>query len=125
MAESLAHFGQPGREDDATVVSLGNVALNLANYRVTVAGERVDFTYHEFDLLRLLAVQADRIVAFPTLSQALWGSVGHKENRRLHVLAYRLRNKLAGSSPYHIETVHRRGYGLVQDAKPGEQHAAS
>jgi DNA-binding response OmpR family regulator len=96
------------------LIELGNVALNPANYRVTVGGQRVDLTYHEFDLLRLLASQADRVVDFRELAQALWTAAGHREIRRLNVLAFRLRAKLAGSEPYRIETVRGRGYGFIR-----------
>jgi DNA-binding response OmpR family regulator len=96
------------------LIEVGNLTLNLANYRVTVADQQVELTYHEFDLLRLLASQANRIVDFRELTQALWQAAGHKELRRLNVLAFRLRSKLAASAPYAIETVRGRGYGLVK-----------
>jgi DNA-binding response OmpR family regulator len=107
------------------LIEAGNLSLNAANYRVSVAGQQVDLTYHEFDLLHLLASQLDRIIDFRDLTQALWHSQGHKEIRRLNVLAFRLRAKLAGSSPYRIETVRGRGYGLVRSSTKGDSHARS
>jgi DNA-binding response OmpR family regulator len=101
------------------LIEAGNLVLNLANYRVTVAGLPVDLTYHEFDLLWLLASRADRIVDFRELTQALWKAQGHKEVRRLNVLAFRLRAKLANSASYRVDTVRGRGYGLVR-SQPGE-----
>ncbi|HEY7269940.1 MAG TPA: winged helix-turn-helix domain-containing protein [Dehalococcoidia bacterium] len=115
MAESATT--RPDTEGD--VIKMGNLELNVANYRVNVGGRAVDLTYHEFDLLSLLAAQPDRIVAFRDLTQALWSSQGYKELRRLNVLAFRLRAKLRESQPYRLETVRGRGYGLVKSVVGG------
>lgn len=104
---------RPGATRDE-LIELGNLLLNAGNYRVTVGGEPVELTYHEFDLLLILASNADRVIDFGAITQALWKSQGHKDARRLNVLAFRLRAKLAGCEPYHIETVRGRGYGFVK-----------
>jgi len=93
--------------------------LNLGNYRLQVDGRPVDLTYHEFDLLRLLAERIDHVVGFRELARALWQADGHREVRRLNVLAFRLRAKLADSWPYRIETIRGRGYGLVKALEAG------
>jgi DNA-binding response OmpR family regulator len=111
-ATSLSNF----REE---LIEAGNLTLNPANYRVTVAGRAVELTYREFDFLRFLASRPDRVIDFRELTQALWQAQGHKEVRRLNVLAVRVRAKLAGSAPYRIETVRGRGYGLVK-SQPAE-----
>jgi two-component system OmpR family response regulator len=104
---------EPAATDNA-LIEAGNISLNPGNYRVTVAGRPVELTYHEFDLLSLLAANRDRVVDFREITQSLWQSQGHKDVRRLNVLAFRLRGKLAGCEPYRIETVRGRGHGLVR-----------
>jgi DNA-binding response OmpR family regulator len=93
---------------------LGNIALDLDAYRVTVAGIEVDTTYHELELLRLMCDQPDRIISFADLTRALWDSSDKAATRHLNVLIHRLRTKLADSAPYSIETVRGRGYGLLR-----------
>jgi DNA-binding response OmpR family regulator len=100
-------------EVDEDLIRAGNIVLNVANYRVSVAGKPVELTYSEFELLRLLAAKLDRVIDFRELTEALWRGQGHREVRRLNVLAFRLRTKLARSGPYEIETVRGRGYGLI------------
>jgi DNA-binding response OmpR family regulator len=100
---------------DTDNVVLGNLQINLANYRATVAGALVDLTFQEFEFLRRLADNPDRIVPFETLARDLWDQTGHREIRRLNVIAFRLRAKLAALQPYRIETVRGRGYGLLLD----------
>jgi two-component system response regulator VicR len=98
------------------VFELGNLRIDLDSYEVSVDGRPVTLTHQEFELLVMLAREAGRIHAYATLGQALWRSDGDNSLRRLNVAICRLRAKLAGSRPYRIETVRRRGYGLL--AKP-------
>jgi DNA-binding response OmpR family regulator len=102
---------QPQTDD----IALGNLQLDVANYGGTIGGAAVDFTFQEFEFLRRLVANPNRIVAFNTLADDLWDESGHRELRRLNVIAFRLRAKLANSYPYRIETVRGRGYGLLID----------
>jgi DNA-binding response OmpR family regulator len=94
-------------------VQLGNLTVNFAAYAVSLDGTAVELARHEFELLRVLCLQSGRIVKFDDLCSALWGSIGPKERRRLNVMVFRLRAKLAASSPYRLEMVRGRGYGLI------------
>jgi DNA-binding response OmpR family regulator len=78
-----------------------------------VAGEAVELTYQEFELLNLLAHDPGRIITSEALAHALWRTADQKASRRLSVVVCRLRQKIAASSPYQIETVRKRGYGLT------------
>jgi DNA-binding response OmpR family regulator len=98
----------------ATVLSIGNLSVNLDNYRVAIGGDIVDLTYHEIELLHLLMENADRVLSYETLARSIWGNAERVTTRHLNVLVHRLRSKLAGSKPYWIETVRGRGYGLLK-----------
>lgn len=100
-----------GSQDEEVV--LGNVRINLRTFGVMVRDRAVNLTFHEFELLRLLSREVDRIVNYDALCQALWSSKGQKERRRLSVAICRLRGKLEASWPYRLETVRGRGYGLI------------
>jgi DNA-binding response OmpR family regulator len=91
----------------------GNVKVNLRTFGVMVRDRAVDLTFYEFELLRLLCREVDRIVNYDALCQALWSSIGQKERRRLSVAICRLRSKLTASWPYRVETVRGRGYGFI------------
>jgi DNA-binding response OmpR family regulator len=98
--------------DDEELV-MGNVKVNLRTFGVMVRDKAVNLTFHEFELLRLLCPEVDRIVNYDSLCQALWNSMGQKERRRLSVAICRLRSKLEASWPYRVETVRGRGYGFI------------
>jgi DNA-binding response OmpR family regulator len=111
---------QPGPGPSEELV-FGNVRVNLGTYGVMVRDKVVDLTYYEFELLRLLCRQVDRIVNYDALCQALWTSIGQKERRRLSVTICRLRTKLESSWPYRVETVRGRGYGFIASpTRPSE-----
>jgi len=92
----------------------GNLIVDGATSTVRVEGRAVKLTPHEFELLLAFCRQPNRIIAFDALCRGLWDAVGVKERRRLNVLVFRLRSKLADCSPYRLEMVRGRGYGLIE-----------
>jgi DNA-binding response OmpR family regulator len=109
----VVRLDETGDEEELV---LGNVKVNLRTFGVMVRDKAVSLTFHEFELLRLLASEVDRIVNYDALCQALWHSMGQKERRRLSVAICRLRAKLEASWPYRVETVRGRGYGFIAAA---------
>ncbi len=113
MAMALLDVGDHEAENDGVRV-LGNLSINLENFRVGVAGEVIYVTYHEMELLRVLSARPDKVISYDEITQALWGNSSHTSVRHLNVLVHRLRLKLSASKPYVIETVRGRGYGLLK-----------
>jgi two-component system, OmpR family, KDP operon response regulator KdpE len=52
-----------------------DLMIDLVNRRVTLAGEYVHFTPKEYELLRLLAANAGRVLTFNTLLHKVWGEI--------------------------------------------------
>jgi DNA-binding response OmpR family regulator len=102
------------RSHEGAIV-LGNLRLNLDAFRVTVDDVRVQLSVHEFDLLRELVERHDHVVSSDELTELLWQASGFKYRRRLAVLICRIRAKLDGAGPYHLESVRGRGYGVLSD----------
>lgn len=92
-------------------IQLGNLLIDPDAYVVTISGFPVPLTYREFRLLCLLASGADRVWSRRELVTAL--GVATSGHGTLSVLISRLRKKLAGSHPYIITTITRRGYALT------------
>ena len=97
----------------AGLISLGNLSLNLNTFEVTVGTEVVTTSYQEFELLKELMENENRIIPLDVLTRLLWNETGKLAVRRLNVLMHRLRLKLARSAPYRLRTVRSRGYGLI------------
>ncbi len=94
-------------------VVLGNLGIDLEAFRVLVDGEVVELTFHEFELLVLLARHLNTIQPYRFLIENTLGDNGRDARRHLSVLIHRLRSKLDKSWPYRITTVRGRGYGLL------------
>jgi two-component system response regulator VicR len=104
--------------DPVPDISLGNLTLNPGSYGVFIDGEPVELSVHEFEILSILAHQPDRILPYEELTKEVWQSSDRRQIRHLNVLVHRLRQKLAGSWPFVIQTVRGRGYGLVRNRNP-------
>jgi two-component system, OmpR family, response regulator RegX3 len=96
----------------------GEVTLDRAAHRVTVAGHAVVLALQEFRLLELLMANADHVLPSTTILETLWGSqfTGDPGTVAVHIL--RLRKKLDERAPgasRHLRTV--RGIGYVFDSE--------
>jgi DNA-binding response OmpR family regulator len=107
-------------------IVLGDLRIEMESMMVALAGQRVRLTLQEFDLLVLLAREADRPVSQDRLAKAIWRETTPRRKRQISVLVARLRSKLAGSKSCRLLSVRKRGYGLMlvamnRAASPGRQ----
>lgn len=98
---------------EGTTITLGNLSVDPDRYLVSVSGRVVAVTFLEFEILVRLVQHAGRVVQRDQLLQEIWGDGGLSNPLRLTIHMSRLRKKLAGSSPWTIQTVRRRGYVLA------------
>ena len=87
---------------------LGSVEVNRARHRVTVAGEPVELTATEFDLLAYLMARPGRVITRDQLLSAVWGYSAAAGTRTVDVHVAQVRAKLGAASP--IRTVRGVGY---------------
>lgn len=97
------------------LLKLGELTLNLDEHTVSIAGERVQLTYKEYELLRLFLSHPGTAFTREQLFAEVWGANFMGETRTLDMHIRTLRQKLG---PYgrHIETV--RGIGYRLEAQP-------
>ena len=95
---------------------LGELAIDYERRRVTLAGEPVEVTPTEFDLLAELASQAGRVVPHERLLRRVWspGKPGNLRVLRTHLM--HLRRKLGedGENPRYIFAEPRVGYWMAE-----------
>ena len=85
--------------DQAGVLSLGSVRLDLTKRQATVGGRPVDLTPREYELLKAMLAQPGRVLTKARLLRAVWGTAYADEAHYLHVYVSRLRRKLAAADP--------------------------
>jgi len=77
-----------------TVLTLGDVTIDIAKHEVTRGGEPVHLTPTEFDLLRVLATNAGRVLLHRQLLEQVWGGYAAENAPQLRVYINYLRRKL-------------------------------
>jgi two-component system KDP operon response regulator KdpE len=100
------------------VIELGELVVDLQKRSISVAGERVHLTPHQFDLLRVLALNPGKLLTQRALLQEVWGPAYAGEANLLHVNVSQLRRKIEPdrARPQYILTEPGAGYRLVDPA---------
>lgn len=97
-------------QDDKQMV-LGNITLDSERREVHVGGELCELTFKEFELLKLLMVNAGIVLHRDTIMSDVWGTDYEGESRTLDMHIKTLRQKL-GEAGNMIKTVRNVGYKM-------------
>ncbi|HIU66055.1 MAG TPA: response regulator transcription factor [Candidatus Caccomorpha excrementavium] len=103
-----------GSVSEETRLVLGGIILDAESHVVTVNGERVAFTYKEFELLQYLMKNEGIVLTRDKLMSAVWGFDFEGESRTVDMHIKTLRQKL-GSCGSMIETVRGVGYKICNN----------
>lgn len=119
MGELLARMRvalRQGRTDGEAdpVITVGDIAIDLSKRIVTVGGTPVRLSRKEYDLLRILAVHAGKVITHQHLLQEVWGQAYVEETQYLRVYIGQLRQKLEKepAQPRYLITEPGVGYRL-------------
>src|SRR4051812_6696505 len=93
-----AILGQAAVPDEQPIAA-GPVQIDPRTRRVTLNGERVVLAQKEYELLRELAQEPDRVFTKDELLRSVWGFRSNGRTRTLDSHASRLRRKLRAADP--------------------------
>ena len=97
--------------DATTLITAGDVRMDLVSRKVTRAGEPVTLSPREFELLQILMQEPGRTFSRDEICERMWGREHEYDTRTVEIFVMRLRKKLDdGSSAPLIETVRGVGY---------------
>jgi DNA-binding response OmpR family regulator len=114
IARVKAHLRR--RLPPTSLYKFGDVEIDLEKRLVLHAGERVELTSREYDLLAFLVENEGRAVTRDAILQAVWGQEYVGTDRTVDNFITRLRQKFDDpSSPAHFVTVRGVGYRFVGD----------
>jgi len=93
-------------------LSIGQLSIDPGSLSATLAGKKLDLTAYEFELLRILAERAGRVLSRDQILDLVKGSNDESFDRSIDVHISRLRQKLGDDSrsPRLIKTVRGLGY---------------
>lgn len=114
MRVALRRAGQSGAEP---VFSSDDLVVDLARRVVMVAGQEVQLTPTEYDLLRVLVTNAGKVLTHRQLLREVWGMGYEQEMHMLRVNVSNLRRKIESdpTRPRHVLTEPGVGYRLRAD----------
>lgn len=105
------------RNDGELVYRFGNVAVEDASRKVTVAGQEVGLLKKEFDILKYFLMRPDHTVDKAVLAEAVWGDHADQVDDFQFVYAQvkNLRKKLSeAGADIEIKSVYGFGYRLSE-----------
>ena len=99
---------------------LGELAIEYEPRRVTVGGDEVELTATEYELLRLLSINAGRVVHFDTLLRRIWDGREGADANLVRIFVRTLRRKLGDDAEDPTWIFNLRGVGYRMP-RPGER----
>ena len=103
------------RHDEPEPFVVGQLTIDYERRRVTVGGEAVHLTATEYELLRVLSLDAGRVVTFDTLLRRVWAKRENADANLVRIFVRNLRHKLGdnAASPVYLFNERAVGYRLA------------
>lgn len=118
IAHIAALFRRPNLSEKIDHIGFDTLYIDLINKIVTLCGKEIQLKPMEFELLTLLAKNADYSLNRDNIMYALRGREYDGIDRSIDLRISYLRKKLADNvkKPYRIITSHGKGYTLISTA---------
>jgi two-component system response regulator RegX3 len=116
VARMRAVLRRPIVSDDDETVTFGDIRIDAVRRTVNKAGQDVELSRKEFDLLALFASRLGQVVTREVCLDTLWWGLELTDTRTLDTHVKRLRQKIESdpANPRHLLTI--RGVGFRLDA---------
>ena len=95
--------------EETQTISAGDISIDHSRHTVTAAGDPVELTFKEYELLRYMMINLNIVLTREAIMQNVWGTDFEGESRTLDMHIRSLRRKLGESGRY-IRTVRNVGY---------------
>jgi DNA-binding response OmpR family regulator len=106
-----------GKAETLPPIQCEGLVLDTTTCDVTVDGRKVELTFKEYELLKLLASHRGRVFTRQELLDKIWGYDYYGGDRTVDVHVRRLRSKIEFSDCVYIETVRNIGYRFAKEAR--------
>lgn len=117
LARIRANIRRTTQYDNASIVApsmltAGDLIMNLSDYTLSKKGERVELTAKEFEILKLFLQNPKKVYTKEQIYSLVWNDVYCGDENAVNVHISRLRNKIEDDTrnPHYILTVWGIGY---------------
>lgn len=120
FAELAARLRALRRRDSigAATLDVGGLQIDMTRHEITAGGKELRLSRTEFDLLRLLAENATRVMPRAEIIDSIWGSVSYIDPNIVDQYISYVRKKLdTVQSPVSIVTARGVGFQLIATTK--------
>jgi two-component system phosphate regulon response regulator PhoB len=108
----LKRTAESKKDDDKRII-FGRLLLDKEDHSISIAGQKIDFTLTEFNLLHYFLKRRGRVQTRDNLLLGVWKFDADVETRTVDVHIRRVRKKIQDSG-LEIETIRGVGYRLVE-----------
>ncbi len=98
-------------KNDGNIIVSGDLMINIERYEVQKRGQVIEITLREFELLKFLAMQPEKIFTRESLLENVWGYEYYGDVRTVDVTVRRLREKIEDDPGLPRYIVTKRGVG--------------
>jgi two-component system, OmpR family, KDP operon response regulator KdpE len=118
LARIRVAFRRSAKTVDEPILAFGEISLDIARRIVTLKGKELKLTPTEYEILKYMALKADRVVTQQQLLRAIWGPNHQEHTHYLRIYMGQLRHKIEAdpTQPRYILTEAGIGYRLIKDS---------
>lgn len=101
-------------------IEIGDLVIDTGRHEVTIADKVLNLTLKEYELLKLMALNANKVLSREFLIEQVWGYDFTGEGRTVDVHIHWLREKIEKdpNNPMRIQTVRGVGYRFERRTTP-------
>lgn len=115
MARVRVCLRRMAASDNDPLLICGGLTVDISQRRVTVDGHEIKLTPTEYEIIKLLAQNAGRVLTHKQLLKAVWGISNYSDTHYVRVYVGMLRRKIENdpAQPKYIITESGIGYRLM------------
>src|SRR5437588_420289 len=116
LARVRAALRRTTRTEVGEAATFDGISVNFAKMEVLREGRLIEMTAREFNALKFLVQNADRVISRDELLNEVWGYQNYPSTRTVdnHILKIRQKLEKDPANPVHFRTVHGVGYKFVR-----------
>jgi two-component system, OmpR family, alkaline phosphatase synthesis response regulator PhoP len=116
LARVRAALRRTARTEVGEVATFDGISVNFAKMEVVREGRSIEMTAREFNALKFLVQNPERVISRDELLTEVWGYQNYPSTRTVdnHILKIRQKLEKDPANPVHFRTVHGVGYKFVR-----------